>query len=241
MRSNVTSYLLASFLLLLAVAPWMVNSCLARPLLPDELKRRPTHYKETASAVEEAIQERMREAPSTVRVILLPTAVASPTPIVTRIIVVSRGTATPPSPAPSSTRDRTAAPSPAPPPRLKEVRDVITEEMLLAQVLRNATALSISDLHIDVTVSGISATGKKETVLGLKVPIEVRGTLAVVQDSLIVRVESVVFAGEDVTDVYRRQLEDSVNLSLYQLLPRRYVRSFELTEGQVVVHSEVRP
>jgi hypothetical protein len=121
------------------------------------------------------------------------------------------------------------------------MQDVITEEVLLAQVLQNADALSISDLHIDLTTAGIRATGNKEILPGLKAPVEAQGAFALAQDSLAVRVMSIVFAGRDVTDLYRRQLEDSVNLSLYQLLPRRYVRAFEMMEGQVVVHSEVRP
>ena len=112
---------------------------------------------------------------------------------------------------------------------------------MTAQVEQDADDASISDLHIHLTPEGVTATGRVSILPGIKRPIEVKGTFAVENDSLVMKVTSILLNDIDVTDQYRAQLEDEVRWGLYQLLPQRYVRSYELAEGQLIVHSEVRP
>jgi len=169
------------------------------------------------------------------------TAVLTQTVQATGTSIIIRRTTSPDSPIPPPTTTETAFASPVPPQGLVDVEDVITEDMLTAQVEQDGNDTSISDLNIHLTPDGVVATGRVSVLPGIKRPIEVKGTFAVENDSLVMKVTSILLNDIDVTDQYRVQLEDEVGWSLYQLLPQRYVRSYELAEGQLIVHSEVRP
>ncbi len=174
-------------------------------------------------------------------VVTVSTVVATQTPQATRKVIIVRSSSTPPSPEPSPSASSSAYASPVVPQRLVETEDVITQEMLTAQVKADANDATISDLQIYLIPDGVHAVGNISIFPGIKRPIETRGTFAVENDSLVVNVTSILFDSRDVTQLYRTQLEDSINWSLYQLLPQRYVKSYELSDGQVVVRSEVRP
>ncbi len=113
--------------------------------------------------------------------------------------------------------------------------------MLTEQVKMDAEDTSLNDLMIYISEDGIFAVGTVSIFPGLKRKIEISGNFVVQRESLLAEITSIVLDNLDVTEEYRWQLEDNVNTSLYRLLPQRYVRSFELSDGQVSVDSEVRP
>lgn len=119
-------------------------------------------------------------------------------------------------------------------------QDVLSEQMLTTQVQTDASDTTLSNLVINLQWDGVYATGDVPTLLGFKQPVEVRGNFAVEHDSLVFKATTILFKGVDVTEQYRGQLEERVNSSLYHLLPQRYVKSFKLGNGEVVVQSQMR-
>ena len=122
---------------------------------------------------------------------------------------------------------------------LKYVQDIITVEMLAAQISVSAQNANISELQVELTENGITATGKVDALL-LEIPLEAQGVLSIDHENLVVKVTSVAVGGKDVTELYGGALESMINSDIYALLPRRYVQSFAVSEGQVVVVSQMR-
>lgn len=116
------------------------------------------------------------------------------------------------------------------------MEDIITEEMLREQVQKSNTDGSFSDITVRITSEGLRVTGKAVVTL-FQQPFTMTGTFVVENESLAVRVESILLNGVDVTAQYRSQLEDEIRWQLYQLLPQRFVQSFTLADGQIVVQS----
>ena len=150
---------------------------------------------------------------------------AAGTPITATTTPPQAGTQTPPAPRPAN---------------MVDVEDVITEQMLNEQVLQDADSDTIKDLAIELSPDGIRAHGTVAVLFGLRRPIQMQGTFAVEEERLVAVASSIIFDGRDVTEQYRHAIEDRVNWSLYKLLPQRYVRSYELSWGQVKVHSQMR-
>ena len=141
----------------------------------------------------------------------------------------------------SDTESVTDTLSPSLPLGLIDTEDVITEEMLTQQARQDTSDDSLSDLTIKPTPEGISAAALVTILPGIERRVQVTGTFAIENYSLVVKVSSIQFDGLDVTERFRGQLESSINSSLYRLLPQRYVQSYELADGEVRVHSKVRP
>jgi len=116
------------------------------------------------------------------------------------------------------------------------VEDIITEEMLRDQVQKGDTDGSFSDIVVRITPDGLRVTGNAVVML-LQRRFTMTGTFVIENESLIVNIDSILLNGIDVTSQYRVQLESEIRSQLYQLLPQRFVQSFALEDGQVVVQS----
>lgn len=190
------------------------------------------------------------ESSTTVRVI---GTVTAPVPLTTtiRVVVQSEPTAPAPTTTPTgtlgtaSTDDPPALATPSRPPLpagMVEAEDIITESSLRDQLAADAAGsdLVLGDLAVSLDSDGVRATAMVETLLGVSQPVDVTGTFAVENDSLVFQVSVIRLNGKNVTSLYRGQLVSSVNSSLYRLLPQRYVKSFTLGDGQVLVNSLTR-
>jgi hypothetical protein len=177
-------------------------------------------------------------------VVTVRTAVMTQTATATSRVIVVRAT---PTPAPTASAPAESSRSNAAPPLpqgLVETQDVITGAMLAEQIMRDTQDRggdSLSELVIELNADGIHAAGALAIFPGVTRPLEASGTFAVENESLVVQVFSIHFDGVDVTERYGGQLESQVNSSLYRLLPQRYVQSFEMEDGRVIVRSKMRP
>lgn len=182
---------------------------------------------------------------SSVSVIIIQTAVATGTSVeTTRQIVVRPATGTVlPTETPTTRADEPGTPTVSLPlpSGLVDTDDIITEEMLTAQVTRDADDDLLSDLVIELQPTGVSATGEVSLLPRIKQQIEVSGTLGLQNYGLVFNVTSIRLDEIDVTEQYRGYLESRVNSSLYALLPQRFVQSYELMDGQIHVYSKIRP
>lgn len=170
------------------------------------------------------------------------------TPEATAKVIVIQSGATPVTPqaSPSATSVITATvtayASPSIPSGLVDVQDVITEQMLSEQVAEDAASdTSLSHLVIELTPEGIHSVSRIMILPGVTRSIVTTGIFVVENASLKVKVTSILLERADVTEQYRSRLESSLSWTLYQLLPQRYVESFDAEEGQVTVYSKVRP
>ena len=118
-----------------------------------------------------------------------------------------------------------------------EVEDIITEANLTDRAQQGIEGDSIAGLAIGITAEGLSVQGEAVIVGAVRRPFEMSGTFAVENESLVVKVVSILLDGQDVTEQYRSQLEESIRWELYRLLPQRYVQSYVLTDGQILVRS----
>lgn len=274
MRTQLTTIILICVILLLALAPWIVQCSSPTPLVPDELVQKQDSYEEIVATVRAATLEASRNASSTYKVVnidsvkdetnvnyaastdvlttsnFVTTSTQTPMATATNVVIIIRSDPELTSLPKSSTLTPTTEPTPTPEAievsmplslsqHMAEVQDIITEEMLDAQVAEDAKNLAISNLEITFTPYGIHASGKMTTFL-IKVPIEAWGTFEVEEHSLVAKVDCILLGGNDVTDQYRAQLEDTINSNLYRLLPERYVQSYETSYGQVVVYSRTK-
>jgi hypothetical protein len=167
-----------------------------------------------------------------------PTATSTPTPQIPLETATKLATI-----APSNTPNPTSSPVSGLPPTPKGMvakTDILTENDLQEQLKRDAAGSSITDLVVTLTLDGMTINGNM-TVLGIKQKITANGTFLVRNDSLIISVTSIMLADSPVTAQYREQMESRLNFSIYQLLPMRYVQSFNLQLGKVTVSSLVRP
>ena len=85
------------------------------------------------------------------------------------------------------------------------------------------------------------AYGEAAVIGAIRRPVEMQGVFAVENESLVLKVDSLLLDGQDVTEQYRSQLEESIRWELYRLLPQRFVQSFVLADGQILVRSLKRP
>ncbi|MBX3001410.1 MAG: hypothetical protein KF893_23005 [Caldilineaceae bacterium] len=301
-----TTYMLVAVLLILAVAPWIVSSCAAEPLIPEELRLERVYFEATVDAGQQARMQEERDAPSSfgivplgtispedaptptpVQIVITPTpepieeqedeaeadlledeselaeaansttsstvlkvetSVAAETPVPTARIIIIRSEAAQPTALPAvtesdtltTTEEITTVASIALPLNMVAVEDLITEQMLAMQVQQDVADTALSNLTITFTPEGVQAMGSVVLLGGIRQPLVAIGTFVVENDSLVTKVSSIRLGRLDVTERYRGQLEAGVNSSLYRLLPQRYVQSFELSHGELLVHSQVR-
>lgn len=186
-------------------------------------------------------------ADSTVRILRSATVTQTSTPI-SEIIIV-RSTPIPDDPITVTTTSVLAItgtePSGVESPTVGQsgksvIEDIITNEMLSEQVQKSIKDDSLSDIVVKITPDGMRVSGKVTLVTLLKRPFEMTGTFEVENESLAVKVDSILLNGSDVTEQYRSQLEDEIRWQLYQLLPQRFVQSFDLAEGEITVQSRKR-
>ena len=121
---------------------------------------------------------------------------------------------------------------------LVDLTDLITTDMLADRVRQDAADLPLSDLVIDLSDRGFTASGRMGLLPGLAQPVQISGELAVIDYSLVVQVDLIRYGDRDVTSDYRGQVEDRINSSLYRLLPQRYVTGYEVEFGQLQVFSK---
>lgn len=137
------------------------------------------------------------------------------------------------------------APSPgAGPPTptgMVDVKDILTEEALAAQMTKDAEGTDLSELSVSLDLNGVAAAGIVRIFPAFRRPITATGHFAVENESLVVKISQILFNGRDVTEEHRAALESNVNSSLYRLLPQRYVQSFAMEQGRVIVQSKMRP
>lgn len=125
-------------------------------------------------------------------------------------------------------------------PPVELVEDLLTEQMIAEQLLQDVGDLGITDMVITLTPDGIVGFGSVSTLFGLAQDVRTEGNFLVENESLKVDITSILLGNQDVTAEYSDQLADSVNSSLYRLLPQRYVQGFEAGFGEVRVQSEIR-
>jgi len=166
--------------------------------------------------------------------------VTATTMVTTRVIVVGANT-TPAAPTSGPLRGGNVAIAPGRPLGLVAIEDVITEEMLTAQMQQDANAAALSNLTVYLTPDGFRALGNFAIRPGFTRPVEMVANFAVENDSLVAQVTTIRFGGLDVTDQYASEMEGRINWGLYQLLPQRYVDSFALGDGTVIVQSQMKP
>jgi hypothetical protein len=142
-------------------------------------------------------------------------------------------------PLPGSTA--TAPSGPPTPAGMIETLDIITADMLTAELQSEAGTDSLSSLSVHFAPATVTATGIVTVLPGIQQQIEASGTFTVENDSLVVNLSTVSVAGRDLTEEYRGPLESRIDSSLYRLLPERYVQSFTLTESELAVASLIKP
>lgn len=120
------------------------------------------------------------------------------------------------------------------------VTDLLTEQMITDQLMQDTGDLGISDMIVRLTPDGIAGFGSVAGLFGRTQNVETSGQFIVENESLKVNIVSITLGGRDVTEQFSGQLEETVNSSLYRLLPQKYVQSFELGFGEVTVQSELR-
>jgi len=190
----------------------------------------------------------MPEATPRVIVVRSPSGVAdatnmpqsTPTPAASAPVTATASATTPTLDTAVVTAPSAAAGAPTPT-GMMDVEDILTEEMLAAQMRKDAEGTSLSDLTVNLDRSGVAATGVVRIFPAFRRPITATGNFAVENESLVIKISSILFNGRDVTEKHRAELESNVNTSLYRLLPQRYVQSFEMEDGRVIVHSKMRP
>lgn len=122
-----------------------------------------------------------------------------------------------------------------------DVEDILTDAALTAQMAKDAQGTDLSELSVFLDRNGVAAAGIVRIFPVFRRPITAIGHFAVENESLVVKITQILFNGADVTEEHRDALESNVNSSLYRLLPQRYVQSFEMGAGQVIVKSKMRP
>jgi hypothetical protein len=120
-----------------------------------------------------------------------------------------------------------------------DVTDILTEAMITAQIQQDMHDDSIQNLVIMLTPEEVRGTGVY-VKQGVQKPLQVVGALAIENEGLIVRITSIKVGSLDVTADQRGGLESTLNSSIYRLLPERFVQSYQLEQGQVVVQSRKR-
>lgn len=212
----------------------------------------PTENESTpvATQVIQLSDQTTKDSSSTVtvtgRTVLTASESISQTETLTSVVIVvqsdSPATTTPTkvneTPGAASIEAENAPPIPA---GLVDLKDVITTHMLVDQVALDSANVPLSDLIIDITDRGFTASARLGLIPGFSKPVIVTGELAVKNNSLVAQVDSITYGDSDVTGQFRGQVEDGINSSLYRLLPQRYVTSYEIDFGQLVVHSKGNP
>ncbi len=260
-------YVLSAILLSLALAPWLLSGCQPGALLPDDLRQERLAYEATVAAARAATAEAMRNAKSTVQVYsvqtLEPAVTNSPgtdsDAVPTSRVIVS--TVTPPGDAPVtpllSDTPMTAALStmtltplssagtptglgPATPLGMREVEDILTEQIIAEQLKQDAADSDLTDIQVFISPEGVQFAAKLTLLPGISQEIQATGTFSVEMNSLTVQIASITLEQRDVTQQYARRLESRLDSSLYRLLPQRFVQRYALAEGEVLVWSMMK-
>jgi hypothetical protein len=127
------------------------------------------------------------------------------------------------------------------PPGMVNVEDVLTETMLMEQANRDIAGGPMSITSIDLTSNGFRVLGSAALLGEIRQNVETSGTFAVRDESLVVDITRILVGNVDMTKRFRATAEDSVNASLYRLLPQRYVQSYVVEDNKLVVQSLMRP
>lgn len=198
---------------------------------------------------------------SSVKIVRTATTTQTITP--TQVVIVVRSTPTPAqestvvvetevmtntssvagTPLPVNTPDPTATPTPYRPGGLVEIEDVLSESMLTERARKDMDDDAISDLRFILKPDGFQVQGTytTQTIPRISQPLDVKGTFVVRNDSLTTDISSIFVGNTDVTDGYRPGVERGLDSSLYRLLPQRYVQTYEIVNGELVVQSLIRP
>lgn len=253
----------ASLLLILAILPWLVSSCDPQSLVPEDLRQEPLHYESTVTAARAATIDAVRSATSVIQVIPigtidLPTvetqvastsvvrintvtvvatnsemanSEASPVGITTELL----GTSTP-----SSVADNEHEGVPPTPIGLIDIEDIITEEQLTERLKTEPEGSDLKDLRVTLSQGGFHIDSVIAVFPVNNQHVVVDGVFVVKNYSLVVNISSITLNGDDVTQSYGKEIESRMDTSLYRLLPERYVQSFIILDGEILVFSKVR-
>lgn len=251
------------FLLLisLALGPWIYTACSPQSLVPNDLKKNPTYFQETIDAAIISTADARRDSTSIVVVTPLATvedptlqeesSIETPEPaskVTINTIPANTGigsmkdsqsilTITPTS---DSNRLLTNEGIPDTPTGLVDTEDIISELELTYQLTKDAGDGNLKDLKIYLLPEGFRIESKVTIFPGIKRNVEVQGVFVITNYKLIAKINSIFLDNANVTDQYSRTLEDRLDSSLYRLLPERFVQSFIITNGTLVVYSKVR-
>lgn len=166
---------------------------------------------------------------------------APSTPVTTTQPMTNTQPAATATPIPPVVADPAAGGVPPTPSGMVDVEDILTEEALAVQMTKDAEGTDLSELSVTLDSNGVFAAGIVRIFPAFRRPITATGHFAVENESLVIQISEILFNGRDVTEEHRAALESNVNSSLYRLLPQRYVQSFAMEEGRVIVRSKMRP
>lgn len=249
--------LIVCSLLLISALPWMLSNCTPQALVPDDLVLAPVLYEATVTVAQGATTVAMRQVTSDYKIIpqgtvqpledglglATPTEQTSPieiriTSAIGELTINNTGT---PHPDIGETPTSGTNLLPPTPMGMIDVEDVITAEILTERLITDAQGSNLTDLFVSLSPEGIRVDGKLVILANITQSIVGYGTLEVEDYSLTVKITSIHIGETNVTEQYYQQLESRLETSLYYLLPQRYVQSFQLADGEVVVYSKVRP
>jgi hypothetical protein len=130
---------------------------------------------------------------------------------------------------------------PSTPIGMVDVEDTLTDDLLTEQLQIDDSNNDLTDVHVSISPEGLSVTATLDLFAGIKQSIRAEGTFLVKNDNLALEISSITLGKNDVTQLYKKKVESRVIDSIYKLLPLRYVQSFILQDGQVLVTSKIRP
>jgi len=259
---------MSGFLFILALLPWILTRFQPQVLIPDDLIQEQLHYEQTVAAAQEATIEAMRQVTSVSHIRTIGTVAATEVvkketteainesstviistttiqdatrtvePTLEDIPLESQITPTPNLSLCTSVEDGVF---PATPAILNDVEDILTAEEITEQLTTDASESDFSDIKVFLSEDGVRITSVLTVLPGITQLVEAIGVFIVKNDSLKVIFYSITADDVDVTEQHCKQLQSRMDSSLYRLLPERYVQSFVLSEGKIVVYSKVRP
>jgi len=249
--------IVVGMLLILAMLPWLVTSCSPQSLVPNDIRQEPLQYDATVSAAQAATINAVRSATSVISVIPIGT-IDMPSIVTqslsTSVVVINTVTASPnseispasvstglietPTPIFTSTKETEGAPST--PIGLIDTEDIITEEQLTEQLKTEPEGSELKDLNVTLLENGFQINSGLSMFPVNNQQVEVHGVFIIKNYSLVVSISSITLNGDDVTSSYHEEIESRMDTSLYRLLPERYVQSFIILNGRLLVSSKFR-
>lgn len=240
--------ILSCLILIIAILPWGINGGNIKSLVPSDLRQEPLSYDATVTAARVSTIEAARSATSIIEVIPIgtvdiPDRETQPPPTsIVRIMTITNTIEVDSQEAPIPTASSTELAEGVPPTPigLIDTKDIITEEQLTEQLKAEPEGSQLKDLKVFLTENGFEIECVLMAFPAKGENIEVKGEFLVKNYSLVVSVSSIILNGRDVTLLYHEEIESRMDTSLYKLLPERYVQTYTLMDGKILVFSKIR-